>query len=304
MNDVLTKATADGVRIYALSTTNLTREITKQHKCSHLASAALGRAMNGALLLAATMKENERISVRFKGDGPIGEVVADAEGNCVCGYVDNPDVFLPLKDDGKLDVGGAVGKGNIIVTRYLQNSEPFTGYCELADGEIADDITKYLFESEQTPSSVALGVLVDKDGNVTASGGFFIQAMPGCSDEVLEKLEHNVNTTPYVSQLLEIGYTPEKIIEILGRDLDVDIKETIPVKFQCRCSRQRLMDAIGSLDVHSLEELAQDEETEAHCQFCNNTYIYSKMEIEKLLEAKKAAQADAANANEEVKEQK
>ena len=213
----------------------------------------------------------------------MGEVVADAEGNSVRGYVENPDAFLPLKADGKLDVGGGIGAGNIIVTRYLQNAEPFTGYCELADGEIASDLTKYLYVSEQTPSSVALGVLVDKDGTVTASGGFFIQAMPGCSEEVLAKLEENVSLTPYVTQLLEIGYTPEKIIEILGRGLDVDIKETIPVQFKCRCSREKILAALGNLDHASLDELAHDEVTEAHCQFCNTTYTFTQAEIQGLL---------------------
>ena len=285
MEDVLTKATADGVRIYALCTTNLVQEAAKKHGCSHLASAALGRAMNGALLLAATMKDNERISLRLKGDGPVGEVVADAEGSTVRGYVENPDAFLPLKN-GKLDVGGGIGEGNIIVTRYLQNAEPFTGYCELQDGEIASDLTKYLYVSEQTPTSVALGVLVDKDGNVTASGGFFIQAMPGCSDEVLAKLEENVNKTPYITQLLEIGFTPERIIGILGRDLDVDIKETVPVHFKCRCSRESILAALGRLDKASLAELAQDEVTEAHCQFCNSTYTFEQKEIQGLLEQK------------------
>ena len=295
MEDVLTKATADGVRIYALCTTNLVQEAAKKHGCSHLASAALGRAMNGALLLAATMKDNERISLRLKGDGPLGEVVADAEGSTVRGYVENPDAFLPLKN-GKLDVGGGIGEGNIIVTRYLQNAEPFTGYCELQDGEIASDLTKYLYVSEQTPTSVALGVLVDKDGNVTASGGFFIQAMPGCTDEVLEKLENNVNLTPYVTQLLEIGYTPQKMIEILGRGLDVDIKETIPLSFKCR--RERILAALGNLDVKSLEELAQDKTTEAHCEFCNSTYEYTQDEIKHLLEEKeKQAQLEAAKQN-------
>ncbi len=286
MQDVLTKATADGVRIYALCTTNLVRAAAQKHGCSHLASAALGRAMNGALLLAATMKDNERIALRMKGDGVLGEVWADAEGSCVHGFVENPDAFLPLKADGKLDVGGAVGKGNIIVTRYLQNAEPFTGYCELADGEIASDLTKYLYVSEQTPSSVALGVLVDRDGNVTAAGGFFIQAMPGCSDEVLEQLEKNVGSTPYVTQLLELGYTPAKIIEILGRGLDVEIKESTPVQFKCRCSRERILAALGSLDKKSLSELAQDEVTEAHCQFCNTTYTFAQKEIQTLLKKK------------------
>ncbi len=292
MEDVLTRATADGVRIYALNTTNLVREAAEKHGCSHLASAALGRAMNGALLLAATMKDNERISLRLKGDGPLGEVVADAEGTCVRGYVENPDAFLPLKN-GKLDVGGGIGQGNIIVTRYLQNAEPFTGYCELQDGEIASDLTKYLYVSEQTPTSVALGVLVDKDGEVTASGGFFIQAMPGCADEVLEKLENNVNLMPYVTQLLEIGYTPQKMIEIIGRGLDVDIKETVPVSFKCRCSRERILTALGSLDAKSLAELAQDKVTEAHCQFCNTTYEFSQKEVQQLLEEKQGqAQAE------------
>lgn len=285
MEDILTKATADGVRIYALCTTNLVQEAAQKHACSHLASAALGRAMTGALLLAATMKDNERISVRLKGDGPLGEIVADAEGTSVRGYVENPDAFLPLKN-GKLDVGGGVGQGNIIVTRYLQNAEPFTGYCELEDGEIASDLTKYLYVSEQTPTSVALGVLVDKEGNVTAAGGFFIQAMPGCSEEVLEQLENNVNTTPYVTQLLEIGYTPEKMIEVLGRGLDVDIKESVPVQFKCRCSRERILAALGALDAQALSEIAQDEETEAHCQFCNTTYTFAQKEIQELLAAK------------------
>ncbi len=286
MQDILTKATADGVRIYALNTTNLVREIAKQHGTSHLASAALGRALTGALLMAATMKDNERVTLHWKGDGPLGDIVADAEGTTVRGYVENPDVFLPLREDGKLDVGGGVGQGNLVVTRYLQNAEPFTGYAELADGEIASDLTKYLYVSEQTPSSVALGVLVDKEGEVQAAGGFFIQAMPGATDEVLEQLENNVNTTPYITQLLEIGYTPEKIIGVLGRNLDVDIKESLPVSFKCRCSRERIAKALSSLDLHSLEELAQDEETEAHCQFCNTTYTFSKQEIKDMLTAK------------------
>ena len=286
MEDVLTKATADGVRIYALCTTNLVREAAKKHGCSHLASAALGRAMNGALLLAATMKDGERISLRLKGDGPLGDVVADAEGTDVRGYVENPDAFVPLREDGKLNVGAGIGHGNIVVTRYLQNAEPFTGYCELADGEIASDLTKYLYVSEQTPSSVALGVLVNKEGEVEAAGGFFIQAMPGASDEVLAKLEENVNKTPYITQLLEIGFTPERIIGILGRDLDVDIKETVPVHFKCRCSRESILTALGRLDKKSLAELAQDEVTEAHCQFCNSTYTFAQTEIQALLDKK------------------
>lgn len=284
MQDELVRGTVDGVRIYAVRTTELVKETVKRYGCSHVAAAALGRAMTGALLLAATMKEQERLSLRFVGDGPLGEVVADAEGTHVRGYVQHKQVFLPLKN-GKLDVGGAVGAGNIVVTRYLQHGEPFTGYCELKNGEIADDLTKYLYESEQTPASVALGVLVAPDGSVLHAGGFFIQAMPGATDEVLEKLENNVMRTPYVTQLLELGYTPEQMIGILGRDLDVSIKESMPVDFKCRCSRKRVEDTLAALDRQALSEMAEDELTEVHCEFCNTTYTFSRQEVEALLAA-------------------
>ena len=282
MKDILTKGTAEGVRIYALCTTNLVQEAATRHHTSHLASAALGRAMNGALLLAATMKDNERIALRLKGDGPIGEVVADAEGTHVRGYVGDPDVFLPLKN-GKLDVGGAIGAGNIIVTRYLQNAEPFTGYAELVDGEIASDLTNYLFTSEQTPSSVALGVLVNKEGQVIASGGYFIQAMPGCAEETLAQLEENISLTPYVTQLLELGYTPEKMIETIARGLDVTIQESIELSYKCRCSREKILGALATLGQEDISAMSQDEETEVHCQFCNETYKFSGEEIARLL---------------------
>lgn len=282
MKDILTKGTAEGVRIYALCTTNLVQEAATRHHTSHLASAALGRAMNGALILAATMKDNERIALRLKGDGPIGEVVADAEGTHVRGYVGDPDVFLPLKN-GKLDVGGAIGSGNIIVTRYLQNAEPFTGYAELVDGEIASDLTNYLYTSEQTPSSVALGVLVNKEGQVIASGGYFIQAMPGCAEETLAQLEENISLTPYVTQLLELGYTPEKMIETIARGLDVTIQESIELSYKCRCSREKILGALATLGQEDISAMSQDEETEVHCQFCNETYKFSGEEIARLL---------------------
>lgn len=282
MKDILTKGTAEGVRIYALCTTNLVQEAATRHHTSHLASAALGRAMNGSLLLAATMKDNERIALRLKGDGPIGEVVADAEGTHVRGYVGDPDVFLPLKN-GKLDVGGAIGSGNIIVTRYLQNAEPFTGYAELVDGEIASDLTNYLYTSEQTPSSVALGVLVNKEGQVIASGGYFIQAMPGCAEETLAQLEENISLTPYVTQLLELGYTPEKMIETIARGLDVTIQESIELSYKCRCSREKILGALATLGQEDISAMSQDEETEVHCQFCNETYKFSGEEIARLL---------------------
>lgn len=281
MEDTLTIATAEGVRIYAITTKNLVQEAADRHHTSHLATAALGRAMSGALMLAATMKDGERILLKLKGDGPMGEVVAEAQGTSVRGYVGEPDVFMPLKN-GKLDIGGALGQGTITLTRYLQNGESFTGHAELADGEIATDITNYLYMSEQTPSSVALGVLVDKDGKVLAAGGYFIQAMPGCDEEVLEKLGNNVAVTPYVTQLLELGYTPEKIIEVLARGLEFDIKESMPVKFSCGCSKDKILNMLAALRQDDIDYLTEQPDTEVHCQYCNKVYHFSCEELKQL----------------------
>ncbi len=281
MEDTLTIATAEGVRIYAITTKNLVQEAADRHHTSHLATAALGRAMSGALMLAATMKDGERILLKLKGDGPMGEVVAEAQGTSVRGYVGEPDVFMPLKN-GKLDIGGALGQGTITLTRYLQNGESFTGHAELADGEIATDITNYLYMSEQTPSSVALGVLVDKDGKVLAAGGYFIQAMPGCDEEVLEKLGNNVAVTPYVTQLLELGYTPEKIIEVLARGLEFDIKESMPVKFSCRCSKDKILNMLAALSKDDIDYLTEQPDTEVHCQYCNKVYHFTSEELKQL----------------------
>ena len=281
MEDTLTIATAEGVRIYAITTKNLVQEAADRHHTSHLATAALGRAMSGALMLAATMKDGERILLKLKGDGPMGEVVAEAQGTSVRGYVGEPDVFMPLKN-GKLDIGGALGQGTITLTRYLQNGESFTGHAELADGEIATDITNYLYMSEQTPSSVALGVLVDKDGKVLAAGGYFIQAMPGCDEEVLEKLGNNVAVTPYVTQLLELGYTPEKIIEVLARGLEFDIKESMPVKFSCGCSKDKILNMLAALSQDDIDYLTEQPDTEVHCQYCNKVYHFSIEELKQL----------------------
>lgn len=281
MEDTLTIATAEGVRIYAITTKNLVQEAADRHHTSHLATAALGRAMSGALMLAATMKDGERILLKLKGDGPMGEVVAEAQGTSVRGYVGEPDVFMPLKN-GKLDIGGALGHGTITLTRYLQNGESFTGHAELADGEIATDITNYLYMSEQTPSSVALGVLVDKEGKVLAAGGYFIQAMPGCDEEVLEKLGNNVAVTPYVTQLLELGYTPEKIIEVLARGLEFDIKESMPVKFSCGCSKDKILNMLAALSQDDIDYLTEQPDTEVHCQYCNKVYHFSSEELKQL----------------------
>lgn len=283
--DKLTIATCEGVRIYAITDTNLVQKAATLHNSAHLATAALGRAMTGALLLSATMKDNEKISINLKGDGPLGGVFAEACGSNVKGYTGNPDLYLPL-NNGKLDVGGAVGKGTIAVTRYLLNAEPFTGYANLVDGEIASDLTNYLFVSEQTPASVALGVLVNQDGTVAAAGGYFIQAMPGCDEEVLKKLELNVSLSPYVTQMMQLGYDTEKIIQILTRDLKTEIKNSYPVSFKCNCSHEKISGMLNSLSKEDLESLAELTETEVQCQFCSQKYTFSKEEILTILQQK------------------
>ena len=232
--DILTRATVGDARIYVARTTRLVRKMSLRHQTSHLATAALGRTVTGALLLAATMKNEEGVGIKIAGDGPIEGITGEAQGGTARGYVGNPNVYLPPKN-GHLDVGGAVGNGTISVTRYTANAKPFTGTAELVDGEIADDLTQYLFTSEQTPSSVGLGVLVDEKGDVQAAGGWFIQALPNCSEETLEQLDKNVRNTPYISSLIDMGFTPERIIRMLGKDMDVEILDSYPLHFGCRC---------------------------------------------------------------------
>ena len=276
--DILTRATVGDARIYVARTTRLVRKLSLRHQTSHLATAALGRTVTGALLLAATMKNDEGVGIKISGDGPIEGIIGEAQGGTARGYVGNPDVYLPPKN-GHLDVGGAVGSGTISVTRYTANAKPFTGTAELVDGEIADDLTRYLFASEQTPSSVGLGVLVDEKGDVQAAGGWFIQALPNCSEETLEQLDKNVRNTPYVSSLIDMGFTPERIIEMLGRDMKIEILDSYPLHFGCRCSRERVEGVLKTLPKKELGQLAQDPKTEVTCPYCNAKYEFSREEV-------------------------
>lgn len=284
--DILVKAIVGGVRIYALTSKNLVQKAKKLHNTSHLATAALGRSMGGALLLAATMKEEERISIKIDGDGPLGKIVVNAEGNHVRGYVEHSDIYLPLKN-GKLDVGGGVGAGNIIVSRFRKNAEPFVGYSELVNGEIASDITNYLYTSEQTPSSVSLGVLVNKEGDVIAAGGIFIQAMPDVTDEVLENIENKVLTMPYVTEMLQAGFGPKEIIEKFGEGLETKILNTTEVCFKCTCSVEKLKNTLKTLPIEDLIDMSKDEKTEIHCEYCNKIYSYSGKDLLNLIDEKK-----------------
>ena len=257
--DILTRATVGDARIYVARTTRLVRKLSLRHNLSHL-----------ALLLAATMKNEEGVGIKVTGDGPIQGITGEAQGGIARGYVGNPDVYLPPKN-GHLDVGGAVGNGTISVTRYTAGAKPFTGTAELVDGEIADDLTRYLYTSEQTPSSVGLGVLVDETGDVQAAG----------------ELDKNVRNTPYVSSLIDMGFTPERIIQMLGKDMEVEILDSYPLHFGCRCSRERVEGVLETLPKKELKQLAEDEKTEITCPYCNAKYEFSQEEMQHLAQKAK-----------------
>lgn len=283
MTDNLVIATTDGIRIYAARTTDTVEEAAKRHVCLPLASAALGRTMTGALLLAATFKDNERITIKIEGDGLLGSVTADAGKGTVRGTVDNSQAELPLKN-GKIDVGGGVGKGKITVTRFTGMKTPVSGSAELVSGGIAEDITNYLYVSEQIPTCVSLGVLVGTDGKIQQSGGFFVQAMPDADGNVLEKLEGNINKMQPITVLMEKGYSPENIIkEICGEGINPTIHSTIEVEFKCTCSRNTVARMLKTLPKEDVKDIAEDEETEVICNFCKNKYIFSKQEIQKII---------------------
>lgn len=285
MADKMVRATVDGIRIYAVESTALVEEACKRHNCWALAAAALGRTMTGALLLSATFKENERLTIKIEGDGPLGSVMADAGNMSVRGYVDNPQIELPL-NNGKLNVGAGVGKGNIIVTRFSGMKTPVSGSAELASGEIAEDITNYLYVSEQIPTCVSLGVLVGTNGSVIQAGGFFVQAMPEADDATLAALEQNINDLPAFTVMQESGLTPKEIIyKICGDEIEPTIHDEIPVAFKCNCSLETVAKMLVTLPESDIAELAEDEETEVTCNFCGNKYVFTKQEMQAIIKS-------------------
>lgn len=282
MSDYLVRATVGGVRIYVIDSTNLVEEACSRHGCWPLAAAALGRTMTGALLLSATLKNEERLTIKINGDGPLGKVVADAGEMTVRGYVDNPTADLPAKN-GKIDVGGGVGKGEIIVSRFTGMKTPFTGSSELVNGEVAEDLTNYLYVSEQTPASVALGVLVGTDGKVKHAGGFFVQAMPEADNDILNQLAENIGNIQPVTVMLEEGLKPEDIVaKICGSELQATIHDKFPVAFKCTCSHEAVQDMLLGLPKEELLEIGEDENTEVVCHFCGNKYYFTQEEIKSL----------------------
>ncbi len=284
MSDILVKAITKGIRVYAAVTTELVNEAIKRHDCSPTAAAALGRTMTGALLLAANLKNQEAITVSFQGNGPLGYITADATPDgYVRGYVGNPHVDLPLKADGKLDVGGAVGEGMVQVTRFTGLGEPMRGSCEIVSGEIAEDLTNYLFTSEQTASSVALGVLVGTDFKAIAAGGFMLQLMPDADEEIISRVEEALKKVRPVSSMIADGVSAKGIIAELMADFEMDYLSSTELAFRCKCNRERIEDVLLSLSHADMQALVDDGQAEVCCQFCGEKYHFEKDELVHLM---------------------
>ena len=284
MQDHLVKAIADGVRVHAAITTDLVNKAVSLHDCYPVASAALGRTMTGALLMAANLKNKECITIKFDGNGPLGKIVADATSDGVVrGYIENPHVDLPLNQLGKLDVGGGVGAGILSVTRFTGLKDPITGSSEIVSGEIGDDLTNYLYTSEQTPSSVGVGVLVGTDLKVIAAGGFILQPLPDVTDETITKLENNLKKIRPVSTMVNDGLDAKGIIAELLQGFDVEYLSTTDLSFKCQCSKERIESVLMSLNEKDLQSLVDDGHAEVCCHFCNNKYEFSKEELEALI---------------------
>ena len=287
MSDYLVKALAyEGfVRAYAVNATETIAEAQQRHDTWNTSSAALGRTMIGALMLGATLKGEDKMTVKVEGNGPAGAIVVDSNGKGeVKGYIKNPHISLPLNEIGKIDVRGAVGtEGMFTVIKDLGLKEPFSGQTPIVSGEIGEDFTYYLAVSEQIPSAVGVSVLVDTDDSIKTAGGFMIQIMPGASEEIIDKIEERLKETARISSLLDKGQTPEEILQTLLATDDVEFLENMPVQFKCDCSKEKFASAIITLGAEQIQELIdQDHGAEAVCAFCNNKYDYSEADLYEL----------------------
>ncbi|WP_339252505.1 Hsp33 family molecular chaperone HslO [Sporosarcina sp. FSL W8-0480] len=285
MNDYLIKALAfEGtIRAYAVNSTNVVAEGQKRHQVWPTATAALGRTMTAGLMMGAMLKGNDKLTVKVEGNGPAGPIVVDANAHGeVRGYITHPQTHFELNENGKLDVRRVVGtEGMLTVVKDLGLRDFFTGQVPIVSGEIAEDFTQYFVVSEQVPSAVALGVLVNPDNTVKAAGGFIIQVMPGATDETITQLEKKLANIEPISRMIDRGLTPEEILnEVLGAD-QVEVLEKMDVAFKCNCSRERFGNAIIGLGEQEIREMIdEDGQAEAECHFCLEKYVYSKEELE------------------------
>ena len=288
MNDYMIRATAaDGqIRAFAATTKEMVETAKNAHNTSPIATAALGRLMTAAAMMGSDLKgEGELLTLRIEGDGPIGGLLVTADGKGdVKGYAFNPDVMLPPNAQGKLDVGGSLGLGVLSVIKDIGLKEPYVGQTQLITGEIAEDLTYYFATSEQVPSSVALGVLMNKDNTVRQAGGFIIQLLPGASDEIIDRLEAKLSGISSITSLLDAGKTPEEILtDILG-EFGLEILKKMPVQFQCDCERSRVEKAIISIGRKEIQDMIDEgKEIEVNCQFCNKHYKFSVDELGEML---------------------
>lgn len=288
MADYIVRATAANaqIRAFAANTKEMVEEARRIHNTSPVVTAALGRLLTGGAMMGAMQKgEEDLLTLQVSGDGPLKgmTVTADARGN-VKGYAIEPQVMLPPSKAGKLDVGGAVGKGSLRVIKDMGLKEPYVGQTVLQTGEIAEDLTYYFATSEQVPSSVGLGVLMEKDNTVKQAGGFILQLMPFAEEEVIAKLEQNLSDFTSVTRVLDEGKTPEEMLGLLLSGLDLEITDTRPVAFCCNCSRERVERAILSIGRKEIREMIEEQKPiSVNCHFCNREYSFSPAQLKELL---------------------
>ena len=288
MNDYIIRATAanDQIRAFAAVTTEMVETAREHHKTSPVATAALGRLLTAGAMMGSMMKgEKDVLTLQIKAGGPLQgiTVTADSQGN-IKGYVGNPDVCIPANSKGKLDVAGAVGPGFLTVIKDMGLKEPYSGQVMLQTCEIAEDLTYYFATSEQVPSAVGLGVLMNKNNTVRQAGGFIVQLMPFAEEEVISRLEQNVQKINSVTNLLEEGHTPESLLEKVLEGFDVQINEKMDTRFRCNCSKERVAKALISIGRKELNEMIQEgKPIEMNCHFCNTNYNFTVEELKEIL---------------------
>lgn len=288
MEDYLVRAIAANgqVRAFAAYTKNTVETARQAHNTSPVVTAGLGRLLTAGAMMGSMMKgDRDVLTIKAEGSGPVGHylVTADSKGN-VKGYAANPNVILPANSAGKLDVGGSLGVGLLTVIKDLGLKEPYTGTCELVSGEIAEDLTYYFASSEQTPSSVGLGVLMTKDNTVNVAGGFIIQLMPDATEETISIVEEKISTIKSVTSMLENGLDPEGIINLILGGLDPEILDKMPVRFYCNCSKERVSKALIAIGRKELDNIIEENEPiEVKCHFCNKAYNFTVDELKKLV---------------------
>lgn len=288
MSDYIIRAVAANrqIRAFAAVTTDLVETARKDHNTSPVATAALGRLLTGGAMMGTMMKgEKDVLTLQIKAGGPLQgiTVTADSQGN-VKGYVGNPDVCIPANSKGKLDVAGAVGVGFMNVIKDMGMKEPYLGQVALQTSEIAEDLTYYFATSEQVPSAVGLGVLMNKNNTVRQAGGFIVQLMPFAEESVISRLEQNVAKISSVTSLLEEGHTPESLLETVLDGFDIEINDRVPTQFYCNCSKSRVEKALISIGRKELNEMIQEgKPVELNCHFCNTNYTFTVEELKEIL---------------------